>query len=53
MFEVMERKMHGPLKGHSNIFETKRHLLISECTQRKDESSFVLVFRLDLYLILF
>jgi hypothetical protein len=32
MLEVMERKIHGPLKGGSNIFETKRHVMIHECT---------------------
>jgi hypothetical protein len=51
MFEVVERKIHGPLKSSSNISQTKRHLLISECTPQKNESGFVFVFRLDLYLI--
>ena len=51
MFEVVERKRHGLLKSSSNIFQTKRHITISECTPWTDESGFVLVFELDLYLI--
>jgi hypothetical protein len=51
VFEVMESKRHGPLKCSANIFQTKRHLLISECTPQTNESGFVLVFELDLYLI--
>jgi hypothetical protein len=51
MFEVVERKIHGPLKSSSIIFQTKKHLLISEFTLWKNESGFVLVFGFDLYLI--
>ena len=51
MLEVMERKIHGLLKGRSNIFETKRHLTIRECTPWTDECRFVLVFGFDLYLV--
>jgi hypothetical protein len=47
----MERKIHGLLKSSSNIFQTKRHLQIGECTPWTNERSFVLVFGLDLYLI--
>jgi hypothetical protein len=47
----MEIKQHGPLKRSSNIFQTKRHLLIRERTPWTDERGFVLVFGLDLYLI--
>ena len=52
MIEIMESKRHGPLKGHSNIFETKRILMIRECTPWKNECHFVLVFGFDLYLII-
>jgi hypothetical protein len=51
MLKVMERKRHGPLKGRSSIFETKRHLTIRECTPWTDECHFVLVFGFDLYLV--
>jgi hypothetical protein len=52
MLEIMERKRHGSLKGHSSIFETKGHLTIRECTPWTNECRFVLVFEFDLYLII-
>jgi hypothetical protein len=52
VFEVVERKIHGPLKSSSDIFQTKRHLLIIECTPQTNERGFVLVFGLYIYLIL-
>jgi hypothetical protein len=52
MLEIMESKRHGPLKGRSSIFETKRHLTIRECTPWTNECRFVLVFGFDLYLII-
>jgi hypothetical protein len=52
MLEIMERKMHGPLKGRSSSFENKGHLTIRECTPWTNECHFVLVFKFDLYLII-
>ena len=52
MFEVMKRKIHGPLESGSNILETKRHFLIGECTPRTNECRFVLVLRFDLDLVI-
>jgi hypothetical protein len=52
MLEVMERKIHGPLKCGSNIFETKRNFTICECTLWADECHFLLVFGFDLDLII-
>jgi hypothetical protein len=52
MLEIMESKRHGLLEGSSNIFETKRHLMIGKCTPWIDESYFVLVFKFDLYPII-
>jgi hypothetical protein len=52
MFEIMESKRHGPLKGSSSIFQTKKHLTIRECTPWKNECCFVLVFGFYLYLII-
>jgi hypothetical protein len=52
MLEVMESKRHGPLKGGSSIFETKRHFMICECTPWANECHFVLVFVFDLDLII-
>lgn len=52
MFEIMERKIYGPLKGSSNIFQNKWHIMIRECTPWTNEFCFVLVFGFDLYLII-
>jgi hypothetical protein len=52
MLEIMERKRHRPLEGSSNIFETKRNLMIGKCTPWTNEWSFVLVFGFYLYLII-
>ena len=52
MLKVMERKRHGLLKGRTNIFETKGHITIRECTPWIDECCFVLVFGFDLYLVI-
>jgi hypothetical protein len=52
MFEVMKRKIHGPLESGSSIFKAKRHLTIGECTPWANECHFVLVFRFDLDLII-
>jgi hypothetical protein len=51
MFEVMERKRHGPLKISSSIFQTKKHISIRKFTPWTNESGFVLIFGFDLYLI--
>ena len=51
MLEIMKIKRHGPLKGGTNIFKTKKHLTICECTPRTNECRFVLVFGFDLDLI--
>jgi hypothetical protein len=51
VFEIVERKRHGLLKCSSNSFHTKRHIPISERTPWTDGSGFLLVFRIDLYLI--
>ena len=52
MLEIMESKRHGPLKGRSNIFETKGHLTIHKCTPWTKECRFVLVLKFDLNLII-
>ena len=52
MIEVMEIKRHGLLKGGSSIFETKRNLMICECTPWTNECCFVLVLGFYLYLVI-
>ena len=47
----MEGKIHCPLKGSPCIFQSKGNFSISECTPRENKSSFMLVFRFDLDLI--
>ena len=50
-FNIMKGKIHFPLKGFPNIFQSKGHFSIRECTPRENKSSFMLVFRFDLDLI--
>ena len=47
----MEGKFHFSLKGSPDIFQTKGHFLVREGTPRTNESSFMLVFRFYLNLI--
>jgi hypothetical protein len=47
----VEINRNGLLKISSNIFQTKRHLSIRECTPQTNERGFLLVFRFYLYLI--
>ena len=51
MLEIMKGERYGPLECGSNIFKTKRHLTICECTPQTNECRFVLVFEFDLDLI--
>jgi hypothetical protein len=51
VFDIVERKIDGPLKGVSSILQAKMHLSISKCTPWRDKSCFMLVFRINLYLI--
>ena len=50
-FYVVKSKVHGSLKGSPSIFQSKGHFSIRECTPRENETSFMLVFRFDLDLI--
>ena len=50
-FYVMKSKVHGSLKGCPCIFQSKGNFSIRKCTPRANESSFMLVFRFDLDLI--
>jgi hypothetical protein len=52
MLEIMNNERHGPLESGANIFKTKRHLTICECTPRTNECHFVLVLGFDLDLII-
>ena len=52
VFYVMKSKVHSPLKGSPSIFQSKGHFLIRKCTPRANESSFMLVFRFYLNLII-
>ena len=50
-FNIMEGKVHSPLKGCPNIFQSKGHFIVCEGTLRTNEISFMLVFRFYLNLI--
>jgi hypothetical protein len=48
MEKVMKDIINFPLEGGSKIFEVKRHDMLCESTPWSRESSFVLVFMMDL-----
>ena len=50
-FYIVKSKVHGSLKGCPYIFQSKGHFSIRECTPRENKSSFMLVFRFYLDLI--
>ena len=52
-FNVVKGKIHFPLKGFPNIFQSKGHFLVWKCTPRIDESCFMLVFQFNLDFIIF
>ncbi|GKC45621.1 hypothetical protein Tco_1063343 [Tanacetum coccineum] len=47
---VMKDSQHAPLKSSGCIALTKRHSLLSVCSERACESSFYLIYRIDRYL---
>ena len=51
-FNIMKGKIHCPLKGIPNIFQSKGNFLVREGTPRTNESCFMLVFRFNLNLII-
>ena len=44
MLYIMEGKIHFPLEGSSDIFQTKGNFLIHEGSTRKNEGFLMLVF---------
>ena len=49
---IMKGKIHYPLKGCPNIFQSKGHFFVREGIPRENESGFMLVFRFYLNLII-